>query len=123
MSEPALLLLGTIISALISASVAVGGLWLGRRERAATTQKLETETERARRETEEIIWKRARAEIDDLRRELIEERLARKSLEAELSNERILRQQLTTRVNELERLNGLLDAENKQLRDNHLGEK
>lgn len=123
MSEPALLLLGTIISALISASVAGLGLWLGRRERSATTQKLETETERVQMEMEEIVWKRARAEIADLRRELAEERLARKSLETELANERILRQQLTTRVNELERLNGLLDAENKQLRDNHLGEK
>lgn len=124
MTEPILLLVGTVISTIVSAAVAGLGLWLGRRERSATAQKIETETERARRETEEIIWKRARgeiekmaAEVDTLKRELEEERVARKSLEASLASERISRQQLAARVHDLERLNGTLSAENRRLRE------
>lgn len=125
MTEPTLLLLGTIISTLVSATMAGIGLWLGRRERSATTQKLETETDRARRETEEIIWKRARteiekmaAELDALRRELNEERTARQTLETALSAERTSRQLLAARVNELERQNTTLSTENNRLRQN-----
>lgn len=109
MSEPVLLLIGTIISAGISGTVAAVGLWLGRRERSAQVHKLETETGRLQRETEELIWQRARAEIEKMAREIDE-------LKTQLADERERTTKLTQRVLELQRINGTLVVENQALR-------